>query len=195
LESEIGDHGERLLNPRRILWDLREILEPDDLLISDVGAHKLWLSRFFRVAKPKTVIISNGLSPMGIALPGGIAAKLMAPDRRVVTLSGDGGFLMSVHELETARRERTATVNLVFRDGGLGSIRWKQMAKFNRTVGTDFGNPDFPDLAKAFGVRGFGVNHPSELNSVFAEAFELNGPCVVDIPVDYGKNPFLELKG
>src|SRR2546428_237389 len=99
LESEIGDHGERLLNPRRILWDLREILEPDDLLISDVGAHKLWLSRFFRVAKPKTVIISNGLSPMGIALPGGIAAKLMAPDRRVVTLSGDGGFLMSAQGL------------------------------------------------------------------------------------------------
>jgi len=193
LESEIGEHAERLLNPRRILWDLREILEPDDLLISDVGAHKLWLSRFFRVVKPKTVIISNGLSPMGIALPGGIAAKLMDPDRRVVTLSGDGGFLMSVHELETARRERAATVNLVFRDGGLGSIRWKQMAKFKRTVGTDFGNPNFPDLAKAFGVRGFEVNHPSELNSVLAEAFEFNAPCVVDIPVDYGKNPFLDL--
>jgi len=195
LESEIGVHGERLLNPRRILWDLREILEPDDLLISDVGAHKLWLSRFFRVVKPKTVIISNGLSPMGIALPGGIAAKLMEPDRRVVTLSGDGGFLMGVHELETARRERAATVNLVFRDGGLGSIRWKQMAKFKRTVGTDFGNPDYPDLAKAFGVRGFGIDHPSELNSVLAEAFELNVPCVVDIPVDYGKNPFLDLPG
>jgi acetolactate synthase-1/2/3 large subunit len=195
LESEIGEHGERLLNPRRILWDLREILEPDDLLISDVGAHKLWLSRFFRVVKPKTVIISNGLSPMGIALPGGIAAKLMDPDRRVVTLSGDGGFLMSVHELETAKRERTATVNLVFRDGGLGSIRWKQMAKFQRPVGTDFGNPDFPDLAKAFGVRGFGVDHPSELNSVLAEAIELNAPCVVDIPVDYGKNPFLDFAG
>jgi len=193
LESEIGDHGERLLNPRRILWDLREILEPDDLLISDVGAHKLWLSRFFRVAKPKTIIISNGLSPMGIALPGGVAAKLMEPNRRVVTLSGDGGFLMSVHELETARRERAATVNLVFRDGGLGSIRWKQIAKFKRTVGTDFGNPDFPDLAKAFGVRGFGIDYPSELNSVLAEAFELNAPCVVDIPVDYGKNPFLDL--
>jgi len=193
LESELGEHGERLLNPQRILWDLREILEPDDLLISDVGAHKLWLSRFFRVAKPKTVIISNGLSPMGIALPGGIAAKLMDPDRRVVTLSGDGGFLMGVHELETARRERTATVNLVFRDGGLGSIRWKQMAKFKRTVGTDFGNPDFPDLAKAFGVRGFRVDHSSELISVLAEALALNVPCVVDVPVDYGENPFLEL--
>ncbi len=195
LESELGEHTKNLLNPQRILWDLREILEPDDLLISDVGAHKLWLSRFFRVVRPKTVIISNGLSPMGIAVPGGIAAKLMEPDRRVVTVSGDGGFLMSVHELETARRERTATVNLVFRDGGLGSIRWKQMAKFKRTVGTDFGNPDFPELAKAFGVRGFRVDHPSELNSVLGEAFELNAPCVVDIPVDYGENPFLDFAG
>ena len=195
LESELGPHSENLLNPRRVLWDLREILEPDDLLISDVGAHKLWLSRFFRVAKPKTIVISNGLSPMGIALPGGIAAKLLDPDRRVVTLSGDGGFLMSVHELETARRERAATVNLVFRDSGLGSIRWKQMAKFKRTVGTDFGNPDFTDLAKAFGLRGFHVEHPKELRSVLEEAMESKDPCLVDIPVDYTRNPFVDLTG
>ena len=195
LESELGAHSENLLNPRRVLWDLREILEPDDLLISDVGAHKLWLSRFFRVAKPKTIVISNGLSPMGIALPGGIAAKLLDPDRRVVTLSGDGGFLMSVHELETAKRERAATVNLVFRDGGLGSIRWKQMAKFKRTVGTDFGNPDLTDLAKAFGLRGFHVEHPKELRSVLEEAMESKDPCLVDIPVDYTRNPFVDLTG
>jgi len=189
LESELGEHGERLLNPQRVLWDLREILEPDDLLISDVGAHKLWLSRFFRVVK--TIIISNGLSPMGIALPGGIAAKLMEPDRRVVTLSGDGGFLMSVHELETAKRENAATVNIVFRDGGLGSIRWKQLAKFKRTVGTEFGNPDLSDLAKAFGVRGFRVDHPSGLNSILGEALESKVPSLVDVPVDYRNNPFL----
>ena len=195
LESELGPHSENLLNPRRVLWDLREILGPDDLLISDVGAHKLWLSRFFRVAKPKTIVISNGLSPMGIALPGGIAAKLLDPDRRVVTLSGDGGFLMSVHELETAKRECAATVNLVFRDSGLGSIRWKQMAKFKRTVGTDFGNPDFTDLAKAFGLRGFRVEHPKELRSVLEEAMESKDPCLVDIPVDYTRNPFVDLTG
>src|SRR5438094_7837585 len=191
LESELGEHGEELLNPQRVLWVLREILEPDDLLISDVGAHKLWLSRFFRVVKPKTIIISNGLSPMGIALPGGIAAKLMNPDRRVVTLSGDGGFLMSLHELETAKRENAATVNVVFRDGGLGSIRWKQMAKFKRTVGTEFGNPDLSDLAKAFGVGGFRIDHPSGLNSILREALESEAPCIVDIPVDYEDNPFL----
>jgi len=190
LESELGEHGD-LVKPQRLLWDLREVLEPDDLLVSDVGAHKLWLGRFFRALRPKTVIISNGLSSMGIAVPGGIAAKLQNPDHRVVTLSGDGGFLMSIHELETAKREGAATVNLVFRDGGLGSIKWKQMAKFGRAMGTEFGNPDFADLAKAFGIRGFRVDHPSQLNSILAEALDTKVPCVVEIPVDYSDNPFL----
>src|SRR5206468_1105460 len=131
------------------------------------------------------------LSAMGIALPGGIAAKLADPDRRVMTLSGDGGFLMSVHELETAKRERTATVNLVFRDGGLGSIRWKQMAKFGRMTGTGFDNPDFVRLAEAFGIRGFRVEHPSELSSVLSEALQEASPTVVDVPVDYSDNPFI----
>src|SRR5439155_5782330 len=90
-----------------------------------------------------------------------------------------------LHELETAKRERTATVNLVFRDGGLGSIRWKQMAKFGRMTGTGFDNPDFVRLAEAFGIRGFRVEHPSELSSVLSEALGEASPTVVDIPVDY----------
>jgi acetolactate synthase I/II/III large subunit len=191
LESELGEAADRSLKPQRIAWDLRDILEPDDLLISDVGAHKLWLGRFFRSLKPNTVLISNGLASMGIALPGGIAAKLIAPDRRVVTLSGDGGFLMSLHELETARREGTATVNLVFRDGGLGSIKWKQMAKFGRSAGTEFGNPDLVALASAFGIRGFRVEGPKDLASVVGEALAATGPTVVDIPVRYDDNPFV----
>ena len=191
LASELAVRSTKRMKPQRVVWELRDILEPDDLLISDVGAHKLWLGRFFRAAKPNTVVISNGLSAMGIALPGGIAAKLESPNRRVVTVSGDGGFLMSVHELETAKRERAATVNIVFRDGGLGSIQWKQMAKFGRTTGTEFGNPDFIELAKAFGVRGFRVERPSDLQAVMEDALESNGPTVVDIPVDYGDNPFL----
>jgi len=192
LESELGERSKGVPKPQRILWELRDLLEPDDLLISDVGAHKLWLGRFFRTMKPNTVIISNGLSAMGIALPGGIAAKLADPDRRVVTVSGDGGFLMSVHELETAKRERTATVNLVFRDGGLGSIRWKQMAKFGRMTGTGFDNPDFVRLAEAFGIRGLRVEHASELSSVLSEALQEASPTVVDIPVDYSDNPFMD---
>src|SRR5437763_1241430 len=191
LRSDVDARAEDRLKPQRIMWELRDVLAPDDLLISDVGAHKLWLGRFFRTVKPNTVVISNGLSAMGIALPGGIAAKLADPDRRVVAGSGDGGFLMSVHELETAKREKTATVNLVLRDGGLGSIRWKQMARFGRTEGTEFGNPDLVALAAAFGIRGLRVERPSDLNSVVTEALESTGPIVVDVPVDYGDNPFL----
>ena len=98
---------------------------------------------------------------------------------------------MSVHELETAKREGTATVNVVFRDGGLGSIRWKQQAKYNRTIGTDFSNPDFLDLARAFGIPGFRVDDPSDLSSVLSEALDSKLPCLVDIPVDYSDNPFM----
>ena len=195
LESEIDSGSKSRLIPQRVIWDLRDVLEPDDLLVSDVGAHKLLLGRFFRTLKPKSVIISNGLSAMGIAVPGGIAAKLNEPDRRVVTLSGDGGFLMSLHELETAKRERAATVNLVFRDGGLGSIKWKQMAKFGRTTGTEFGNPDFVNLASAFGIRGFRVTRSSELASTLEEALSSKVPTVVDIPVDYNDNPFRNRTG
>ena len=185
LQSEVEGRAKDRLKPQRIMWELRDILAPDDLLISDVGAHKLWLGRFFRTIKPSTVVISNGLSAMGIA------AKLSDPGRRVVTVSGDGGFLMSVHELETAKREKTATVNLVLRDGGLGSIRWKQMARFGRTEGTEFGNPDLVALAAAFGIHGIRVERPSDLSSTLSEAFESTQPVVVDIPVDYGDNPFL----
>jgi acetolactate synthase-1/2/3 large subunit len=191
IAAELAAGGETALKPQRIMSDLRDILAPDDLLISDVGAHKLVLGRFFRTLKPNTVVISNGLSTMGIAVPGGIAAKLVDPSRRVMTLSGDGGFLMSLHELETAKRERTATVNVVLRDGALGSIRWKQMAKFGRTTGTEFGNPDLVALAQAFGIRGFRVERPSELASVLEEALESKLPSVVDIPIEYRDNPFV----
>ena len=183
--------SEGSLKPPAILQKLRETLTPDDVLVSDVGAHKIWIGRFFETYKPKTFFVSNGLASMGIAIPGGIAIKLAHPETRVITLSGDGGFLMSVHELETARRENAATVNLVFRDGGFGSIRWKQMTRFGRTTGTEFGNPDMLMLAKAFGIHGFQVNSLADFQSTLEEALELTESSLVDIPVDYSDNPFL----
>jgi acetolactate synthase-1/2/3 large subunit len=187
-----SDESKGSLKPPAILKALRGCMAKDDVLVSDVGAHKIWLGRFFEAYKPKTVFISNGFASMGIAVPGGIAIKLAQPDRRVLTLSGDGGFLMMVHELETARREMATTVNLVLRDGGFGSIRWKQLIKFGRTTGTEFGNPDLLELAKSFGIRGFQVANSKELPAILEEAMELNEPSLVDIPVDYSDNPFLE---
>jgi len=185
------EQSKGLLKPPAVLQCLQQALKPDDILVSDVGAHKIWVGRFIEAYKPKTFFVSNGLASMGIALPGGIAIKLAHPEKRVVTLSGDGGFLMSVHELETARRENAATVNLVFRDGGFGSIRWKQINRFGRTTGTEFGNPALPMLAKSFGVRGFQVSALNELQPILEDALALNEPSLIDIPIDYGDNPFL----
>ncbi len=177
-------------DPRRILHELRAVLAPEDIVISDVGAHKLWVGRFFPAFRPNTVVISNGLASMGIALPGGLAAAILYPDRHVVTVSGDGGFLMNVQELETARREGCPTTNIVFRDDGLGSIRFKQLEKAGRTFGTEFGNPDLVRLAESFGARGFRASNPREFAGVLREAIGAKTPSVVDVPIDYTESPF-----
>ncbi len=176
------------LFPERVLADLEAALAPEDLVISDVGAHKLWLARFFGARLPNTVIISNGFAAMGIGLPGAIAAKMVFPERRVVAVSGDGGFLMNVQELETARRLDLSIVVLIFRDNGYGSIRWKQEQRFRRTAGVEFGNPDFVRLAEAFGCRGYRIGSADRLRPILQEALTQGAPTVIDCPVDYREN-------
>ncbi|MBI3077689.1 MAG: acetolactate synthase large subunit [Deltaproteobacteria bacterium] len=176
------------VKPQRVLYDLRQVLGPDDILISDVGAHKLWVARLFQAVEPNTVIISNGFAAMGIALPGAVAAKLCFPDRKVVAVSGDGGFLMNCQELETGVRLGLPVVTLLFRDNAFGVIRWKQLTRFGRESGVAFGNPDFVALARAFGGQGFRVEAADELLPALKEAFASPVPCVVDVPVDYREN-------
>ena len=125
----------------------------EDILISDVGLHKLWIGRMFPAHEPNTVLIANGLAGMGFALPTAIAAKLVHPDRNVVTVNGDGGFLMNCQELETAVRLGTPIVNVIWENRQFGSIVWKQDKKFGRHFGTDFTNPDFVKLAEPSGCR------------------------------------------
>ncbi len=176
------------LVPERVLADLEAALAPEDLVISDVGAHKLWLARFFGARLPNTVIISNGFAAMGIGLPGALAAKMVFPDRRVVAVSGDGGFLMNIQELETARRLGLPIVVLIFRDNGYGSIRWKQEQRFRRTAGVEFGNPDFVRLAEAFGCRGYRVGSADRLHPILQQVLTQPVPTVIDCPVDYREN-------
>ena len=174
--------------PQRIIADLEAVLEPDDLVISDVGAHKLWVAKRFHARRPNTVIISNGFAAMGIGLPGAIAAKLARPERRVVTVTGDGGFLMNVQELETATRLGLAFVVLIFRDDGYGVIRWKQERQFGRTAGVEFGNPDFVALARAFGCEGVKIEAAKELRPALIAALGASRPVLIDCPVDYREN-------
>ena len=173
------------LKPQRILQDLRQAMKLDDILVSDVGDHKLWISRLFPTYEPNTVLISNGYASMGIGIPGAIAAKLVHPQRHVVAACGDGGFLMTVHELETAHRLGLAIVVVVFHDNAYGSIKRKQLARFGRASGVEFGNPDFVRLAEAFGVRGYRTEKASEFLPVLEEALGSGRTCIIDTPVDY----------
>ncbi len=176
------------IKPQRILRDLRTVLKPHDLVISDVGAHKLWVARMFLTYEPNTVIISNGFASMGIALPGAIAAKLAEPERPVVVVSGDGSFLMNSQELETAVRLGVNPVVLIFNDNGFGLIQAKQAAKFKRTFGVEFGNPDFVTYAESFGAKGYRVESAGSFQKILREALLQKVPSVIEIPIDQGEH-------
>jgi acetolactate synthase I/II/III large subunit len=173
------------MQPPRALWEIRNALERDDILISDVGLHKLWIGRMFPAYEPNTVLIANGLAGMGFAVPAAIAAKLVHPARRVVTVNGDGGFLMNCQELETAVRLRTPIVNVIWENEQYGSIVWKQDKRFGGHFGTDFTNPDFVKLAEGFGMPGWRCEAPEDFGAHLQHALTLDVPSVIVLPIDY----------
>lgn len=173
---------------------LREILHPEDILISDVGSHKMWIARNYPCFEPNTCIISNGLASMGIAVPGGVAAKLVYPEKRVVAATGDGGFLMNSQEIETAKRLGLGYVILLFNDNNYGLITWKQEAHTGKSFGTALTNPDFKKYAESFGIKGYSPKTVAELRENLAEAVASNELCIVEVAVDVSKNKELNQK-
>ncbi len=183
-----ADDGGFPVKPQKILWDLREALEPDDIVISDVGAHKMWVARMYQAERPNTCIISNGFASMGIAVPGAIGAKLAYPARAVVALTGDAGFLMNSQEIETALRVGVPIVVLIWNDSKYGLIQWKQEIHFGRESHVSFTNPDFVVYAESFGARGYRVASAEELAPILRDALGHDGVSVIDCPVDYSEN-------
>lgn len=176
------------VKPQKILYDLRHALADEDIVISDVGMHKLWIARQYPAYEPNTVIISNGFASMGISLPGAVAAKLVYPQRKVVAVCGDGSFMMNSQELETARRLGLAFVVIIFNDGKYGMIEWKQINQFGTSFGMTFGNPDFVKYAESFGCVGMRVNKTEELLPMLKKALAMDNVVVMDVPVDYTEN-------
>ena len=176
------------VKPQKIIYDLRQVMSPEDIVISDVGAHKMWMARHYHCDRPNTCIISNGFAAMGIAIPGAIAAKLVHPDKKVVAVTGDGGFMMNCQELETALRAKTPFVTLIFNDNGYGLIEWKQINQFGHSSFIDFGNPDFVKFAESMGLKGYRVESAEELIPTLKEALAQDIPAVIDCPVDYKEN-------
>jgi acetolactate synthase-1/2/3 large subunit len=182
------DDADFPIKPQKIIWDLRTVLDLDDVVICDVGAHKMWMARMFRCEQPNTCIISNGFASMGIAVPGAIAAKLVAPERAVVAVTGDAGFLMNSQEIETAMRLGVAIVVLIWNDSGYGLIEWKQLNEFRRVSHVDFTNPDFVQYAQSFGARGYRVETAAQLQDILKDALAQPTVTVIDCPVDYSEN-------
>ena len=176
------------VKPQKILWDLREVLAPEDIVISDVGAHKMWTARHYRAEQPNTCIISNGFAAMGLAVPGAIAAKLAYPERKVVAVTGDAGFLMNSQEIETALRVKAPFVALIWNDSEYGLITWHQMRHFGRTSHIAFGNPDFVKYAESFGAKGYRVERTADLVPILRQALAEDTATIVDCPVDYREN-------
>ncbi len=176
------------IKPQRVLHDIRQVLGREDILISDVGAHKMWIGRQYNCYHPNTCIISNGFASMGISVPGAIAAKLIYPEKKVLAVSGDGGFMMNCQEMETALRIGVPIVVMIFNDSGYGLIRWKQEDHFGSSCFTDFTNPDFVKFAESMGAKGYRIQSAEEIIPVLEDAFAQNVPCIIDCPIDYSEN-------
>lgn len=191
IKEQISEHAndtEFPVKPQKIVWDLRQALDPDDITISDVGAHKMWMARMYQAEAPNTCIISNGFASMGIALPGAIAAKLAYPDRKAVAVCGDAGFMMNNQEIETAVRLGLDLVILIFNDSKYGLIEWHQERHFGRSTKIEFDNPDFVKFAESFGANGYRVESAEELLPTLQTALNDGTVSIIDCPVDYREN-------
>ena len=193
--AEYGDDDtDGTIRPQKALIDARSVLGRHDILLSDVGAHKMWIARHYHCHEPNTCLIPNGFCSMGFALPGAIAASLVFPERRVLAVSGDAGFLMNVQEKETARRLGSEITVLVWEDNEYGLIAWKQENEFGHHTDLSFGNPDWLELANAFGWNGYHCAASRELKGVLESSFREPGPSLVVIPIDYRENRILTRK-
>jgi acetolactate synthase I/II/III large subunit len=176
------------LLPQSIVQNVRKVLGKEDLITLDNGIYKLWFSRLYKTYAPNTILMDNALATMGGGLPAGIAAKLHYPERRVLAICGDGGFMMNCQELETAIRYRIPIVALILNDNAFGFIKWGQKKMHFKDFGLDLGNPDFSLFAESFGATGFKVREGENLSEILEKAFSLNKVVVIECPVDYSVN-------
>ena len=174
--------------PQRIVKDVRTVVPEDGILSLDNGMYKIWFARNYQAYAPNTVLLDNALATMGAGLPGAIAAKLVYPQREVVAICGDGGFMMNSQELETAIRLKLNISIIVLRDNAYGMIKWKQAGMDFPDFGLDFGNPDFVKYAESYGAQGVRITKTGQLPEALQSSFERGGIQLIEVPVDYSEN-------
>lgn len=185
------DKQSKLNHPLSVIAALQQRVSDDMTVTVDVGSHYIWMARHFRSYEPRHLLFSNGMQTLGVALPWAIAAALVRPDTQIVSVSGDGGFLFSAQELETAVRLKQNIVHLIWNDGTYDMVKFQEEMKYGEDAAVHFGPVDFVKYAESFGATGLRVNQPADLEKVLDQAFATDGPVVVDIPIDYSDNKAL----
>ena len=183
-----ADESRYPLTPQRIVHDVRQVMPEDGIVCLDNGMYKIWFARNYRTRVANTLLLDNALATMGAGLPSAMMASMLHPDRRVLAVCGDGGFMMNAQELETASRLRLNLVVLILQDDAYGMIRWKQAADGFPDFGMSFGNPDFVAFAAAHGLKGARVDGADGLAPALEAAFTSRGVHLVVVPVDYSEN-------
>jgi acetolactate synthase-1/2/3 large subunit len=186
-EQAAAMNGEKI-HPMRLVFELQRVLSDDMTLCLDMGSFHIWLARYLYSFRARQVLISNGQQTLGVGLPWAIAACLVRPGEKVISISGDGGFLFSANELETAVRLGCNLVHLVWIDGTYDMVRFQEVAKYGRASGVEFGPIDVVTFAESFGAKGLMIRKPDEIATTLKRALALEGPVVVGIPVDYRDN-------
>jgi acetolactate synthase-1/2/3 large subunit len=176
------------LTPQEVVWHVREVLSREDILTLDNGIYKLWFSRLYRTYRPNTFLLDNALATMGAGFPAGIMSKMLRPDRNVLAVVGDGGFMMNSRELETALRYNVPLVVLVLNDNAFGFIKWEQESKGFPSFALDYANPDFVKYAESYGAIGMKVDKGDDLSKLLRKAFSLKKPVLIECPIDYSVN-------
>ncbi|HEY3419410.1 MAG TPA: acetolactate synthase large subunit [Methanomassiliicoccales archaeon] len=176
------------MNPKNAVKAVREVMGLGDIVVPDVGAHLIWFARNYPVRRENTLLLPNGLITMGVGVPGALAAKMCRPERDVVAVVGDAGFMMTSAELETAKRLGVNFVTIIFNDSGLGLIKVKMKRSFGRDYGCDFTNPDFVKYAESFGAKGYLVERADELKETLKRCLKNKELAVIDARVDYSGN-------
>nr|WP_282452704.1 acetolactate synthase large subunit [Lysobacter sp. CAU 1642] len=174
--------------PQRMVADIRKVLGPKDILCLDNGMYKIWFARYYRCMEPNTLLLDNALATMGAGLPSGMAAKMVFPDRKVVAVAGDGGFMMNSQEIETAVRLNLNMTMIVVRDNAYGMIKWKQANMEFANFGMDMGNPDFVKYAESYGARGHRPSSAAEFAPLLEKTLQEPGFDLIELPIDYSDN-------
>lgn len=174
--------------PQRVVNDIRKVMGKNDIIALDNGVYKIWFARNYHTHQPNTILLDNALATMGAGLPSAMLAALIHPERRVMAICGDGGFMMNSQEMETAVRLKLNLVVIVLNDGSYGMIRWKQAGSGHPDWGLEFSNPNFVAYANSYGAFGHRISCAEELTTTLAEAYKTGGVHLVEIPVDYSDN-------